>query len=82
MSNGAVAKGNTQRLTRSGNSHFGLQALVYRLAYNDDLAAGQLAVSRGGPSRTGGRETCRRVGGSAGRRLQSIINSVETSRSL
>jgi hypothetical protein len=26
---------------------------VYRLAYNSDVAAGQLAVFQGGPSRTG-----------------------------
>jgi hypothetical protein len=29
--------------------------LVYRLAYNGDVAAGQLAVFQGGPSRTGGK---------------------------
>src|SRR5271157_3473085 len=28
---------------------------VYRLAYNGDVAAGQLAVFQGGPSRTGGK---------------------------
>jgi hypothetical protein len=27
---------------------------VHRLAYNGDVAAGQLAVFQGGPSRTGG----------------------------
>ena len=31
------------------------QRLVHRLAYNGDVAAGQLAVFQGGPSRTGGR---------------------------
>ena len=30
-------------------------SLVYRLAYNGDVAAGQLAVFQGGPSRTGGK---------------------------
>jgi hypothetical protein len=30
--------------------------LVRRLAYNGDVAAGQLAVFQGGPSRTGGSE--------------------------
>ena len=90
-------------------------SLVYRLAYNGDVAAGQLAVFQVGPSRTGGKapisesygsirrgggknsqlaaarrvalkmgrlgETYpyRRIGVSACRRLQSIINSVETS---
>src|SRR5271157_153388 len=29
--------------------------LVYRLAHNIDVAAGQLAVFQGGPSRTGGK---------------------------
>jgi hypothetical protein len=29
---------------------------VHRLAYNGDVAAGQLAVFQGGPSRTGGNE--------------------------
>jgi hypothetical protein len=29
--------------------------LVHRLAYNGDVAAGQLAVFQGGPSRTGGK---------------------------
>src|SRR5208337_2637660 len=29
--------------------------LVYRLAYNGDVDAGQLAVFQGGPSRTGGK---------------------------
>jgi hypothetical protein len=28
---------------------------VYRLTYNGDVAAGQLAVFQGGPSRTGGK---------------------------
>jgi hypothetical protein len=28
---------------------------VHRLAYNGDVAAGQLAVFQGGPSRTGGK---------------------------
>src|ERR1700687_5038527 len=32
-----------------------LGALVHRLAYNGDVAAGQLAVFQGGPSRTGGK---------------------------
>src|SRR5271166_6353838 len=31
------------------------RTLVYRLAYNGDVAAGQLAVFQGGPSRTGGK---------------------------
>src|SRR5580692_9394359 len=38
----------------STNSHMG-KILVYRLAYNRDVAAGQLAVFQGGPSRTGGK---------------------------
>ena len=29
---------------------------MHRLAYNDDVAAGQLAVFQGGPSRTGSNE--------------------------
>ena len=29
--------------------------LVYRLAYNGDVAAGQMAVFQGGPNRTGGK---------------------------
>src|SRR5215469_309917 len=33
-----------------------IKSLVYRLAYNGDVAAGQLAVFQGGPSRTGGNE--------------------------
>ena len=33
-----------------------LRMLVHRLAYNGDVAAGQLAVFQGGPSRTGGNE--------------------------
>jgi len=33
----------------------GAKRLVYRLAYNGDVAAGQLAVFQGGPSRTGGK---------------------------
>ena len=39
----------------STNSHMG-KILVYRLAYNRDVAAGQLAVFQGGPSRTGSNE--------------------------
>src|SRR5260370_24857835 len=84
--------------------------LVHRLAYNGDVAAGQLAVFQGASEapisgfirveratrknsqlaaarrvalkmgRLG--ETYRRIGVAACRRLQSIINSVETSWSL
>src|ERR1700738_3605492 len=35
--------------------YFGAGKLVHRLAYNGDVAAGQLAVFQGGPRRTGGK---------------------------
>src|ERR1700682_2668445 len=51
----ASAKQIGDRVSGGGSKTQQKPLLVHRLAYNGDVAAGQLAVFQGGPSRTGGK---------------------------